>query len=160
MSNTVAAQAIWSFAEHEHRALVRGLNEIHDLACGIGTWLRPTDSVRLLGILEWLERELEPHVAWEEAWLYPTLDARTGTPWTTRAARFDHTQIRTMAAQLRNDQHLLHQEVTPEALAELRCHLFGLEALLRAHLEREERFLMPLLTEAEPSDSREAAVTR
>jgi hypothetical protein len=65
-----------------------------------------------------------------------------------------------MAAQLRNDQHLLHQEVTPLALAELRCHLFGLEALLRAHLEREERFLMPLLTEAEPLGTPEAAASR
>lgn len=31
--------------------------------------------------------------------------------------------------------------------AETRCHLFSLEALLRAHIEREERFLMPLLYE-------------
>ena len=29
----------------------------------------------------------------------------------------------------------------------IRCHLFGLEALLRAHVEREERFLLPLLEE-------------
>jgi hypothetical protein len=32
----------------------------------------------------------------------------------------------------------------------MRCHLFGLEAILRAHIEREERFLMPLLADAEP----------
>ena len=30
----------------------------------------------------------------------------------------------------------------------IRCHLFGLEALLRAHVEREERFVLPLLDEA------------
>jgi hypothetical protein len=55
-----------------------------------------------------------------------------------------------MAASLRTDQHVLHAGVTAEALADARCHLFSLEALVRAHLEREERFLMPLLAEAVP----------
>lgn len=149
MSNS-EAQAIWSFTEHEHRALARGLNRIHDLACGIGTWLRPEDSVRILDVLEWLDDELDPHVGWEEAWLYPAIDARTGTTWATRASRFDHSQIRTMAALLRTDQHVLHAGVTAEALADVSCHLFSLEALVRAHLEREERFLMPLLADAVP----------
>ena len=34
-----------------------------------------------------------------------------------------------------------------ELLSDLRCHLLGLEALLRAHIEREERYLIPLLDE-------------
>ena len=36
-------------------------------------------------------------------------------------------------------------------VASIRCHLFGLEALLRAHIEREERFMLPLLDEPYPS---------
>jgi hypothetical protein len=38
----------------------------------------------------------------------------------------------------------------------LRGHLFAIEALLRAHIEREERFLIPLLED----ESGAAAVSR
>jgi len=143
-----APGAVWAFSEHEHRELVRGVNRIHDIACEIGGWLTPEQSVRVLGVLEWLDRELEPHVAWEESWLYPEIDARTGTPWATRAARFDHGQIRDVATRLRADKHLLQQDRAGARLAEMRCHLFALEALVRAHIDREERFLMPLLADA------------
>ena len=146
-----APAAVWAFAEHEHRELVRGINRIHDIACEIGGWVTPEQSVRVLDVLEWLDHELEPHVSWEESWLYPEIDARTGTPWATRAARFDHGQIRDMAARLRVDRHLLQQDRARERLPELRCHLFGLEALLRAHIEREERYLMPLLADGSSS---------
>jgi iron-sulfur cluster repair protein YtfE (RIC family) len=142
-----APKATWAFTEHEHRELIRGINRIHDVGCGIGDWVAPDLSVRVLDVLGWLDRDLEPHVAWEESWLYPEIDARTGTPWATRSARFDHRQIRDMAGRLRTDQHLLQNEPTREQLPELRCHLFGLEALLRAHIEREERYLIPLLAD-------------
>ena len=139
------AQAVWAFAEHEHRDLVRGINRIHDVACEIGRRPAPELSVDVLNVLGWLDATLGPHVAWEEAWLYPEIDARIGTPWATRAARFDHQQLREMAARLRADQKLLGGRVAGDQQAETRCHLFSLEALLRANIEREERFLIPLL---------------
>jgi hemerythrin-like domain-containing protein len=145
-----APRAVWAFAEHEHQELVRGIDRIHDVACEIGTWVTPDQSIRVLDVLAWLDRQLEPHVSWEESWLYPEIDARTGTPWATRAARFDHGQIRDMAARLRADQHLILQDGADERLPQLRCHLFGLEALIRAHIEREERYLIPLLAEDAP----------
>jgi iron-sulfur cluster repair protein YtfE (RIC family) len=144
-TRTIGAQAVWAFADHEHRDLVRGINRIHDVACEIGHRPSPELSVHVLGILHWLHTALEPHIAWEEAWLYPQIDARTGTPWATRAARFDHQQIREMAARLGTDQPLQGSHPSGDQHAEVRCHLFGLEALLRAHIEREERYLLPLL---------------
>ena len=140
-------QAVWAFEEHEHRDLVRGINRIHDVACEIGRRPTPELSVHVLDVLRWMDGTLEPHIAWEEAWLYPEIEARIGTPWATRAARFDHQQIREMAARLRADQALLSSRGGTDQHAEARCHLFGLEALLRAHIEREERFLIPLLEE-------------
>jgi hemerythrin-like domain-containing protein len=137
--------AVWAFEEHEHRELVRGINRIHDVACEIGRRPTPELSIDVLAVLRWLDGTLEPHIAWEEAWLYPEIETRIGTPWATRAARFDHHQIREMADQLRADQPLLRSHETGDPQAEVRCHLFGLEALLRAHIEREERFLIPLL---------------
>jgi iron-sulfur cluster repair protein YtfE (RIC family) len=146
-STTGTPRAVWAFAEHEHRELAHGIDRIHDVACDIGGWVEPDLSGRVLEIMTWLERDLEPHVAWEESWLYPQLEARTGSPWVTRFARFDHHQIREMAARVGADQRRLHAEGAPTHLPELKCHLFGLEALLRAHLEREERYLIPLLEE-------------
>jgi hemerythrin-like domain-containing protein len=138
------AQAVWAFTEHEHRDLARGINRLHDVACEIGRRPTPELSVDLLDVLQWLDGTLAPHVAWEEAWLYPEIDARLGTPWATRAARFDHQQLREMAARLRADQQMLGSRQAGDQQAETRCHLFSLEALLRAHIEREERFLIPL----------------
>lgn len=144
-TKTSGADGVWAFEEHEHRDLVRGINRIHDVACEIGR--RPTRelSVHVIEVLRWLDDTLDPHIAWEEAWLYPEIDTRLGTPWATRAARFDHKQMREMAARLRTDQQLLSGGVAGDQGPETRCHLFGLEALLRAHIEREERFLIPLL---------------
>jgi len=137
--------AVWAFSEHEHRDLARGINRIHEVACEVGQRSRLEVSVDLLNILAWLDGTLGPHIAWEEGWLYPEIDAHLGTPWATRAARFDHQQIRVMAAQLSADHHLLSSRETGDPQVETRCHLFSLEALLRAHIEREERFLIPLL---------------
>ena len=147
---TVGTEAVWAFAEHEHRDLVRGINRIHDVACEVGHGLSAELAVHLTGILQWLDLVLEPHIAWEETWLYPEIDARTGTPWATRAARFDHRQIREMGARLRQDEPALDRPPTRDQLADARCHLFGLEALVRAHIEREERYLIPLLGDERP----------
>jgi hypothetical protein len=111
----------------------------------VGSWAAPELNRHVQEILGWLERELQPHIAWEESWLYPEIDARIGTPWATRSARFDHAQIRSMAARLHADQASIAGPSAHEHLVDLRCHLFGLEALLRAHVEREERYLIPLL---------------
>jgi hemerythrin-like domain-containing protein len=148
---TSGAQAVWAFTEHEHRDLVRGINRIHEVACEIGGRSTAELSLHVLEILRWVDTTLEPHIAWEESWLYPEIDARIGTPWATRAARFDHWQVREMAARLRADQHLFGSREAAEQQAETRCHLFGLEALIRAHIEREERLIIPLLDDDQPT---------
>jgi hemerythrin-like domain-containing protein len=142
-----AAHAVWAFAEHEHRDLARGINRIHEVACEVGRLPVTELSARLDGVLQWLEGTLEPHIAWEESWLFPEIDAQTGTPWATRAARFDHRQLREMAARLHADQLLLRGHEAGDQRAEVRCNLFSFEALVRAHIEREERFLIPLLND-------------
>ena len=142
-----AREAIWAFAEHEHQDLQRGINRIHDVACEVGRRPTPELSVDVISVQSWIHDSLEPHIAWEDGWLYPEIEARLGTPWATRAARFDHQQIRQMADLLNEDQVRLGARSVGTDQAETRCHLFSLEALLRAHLEREERFLLPLLAE-------------
>jgi hypothetical protein len=144
---TRTSTSVWAFTEHEHMDLVRGINRIHEIACHAGNLPRAELSVALLDVLHWVDGTLEPHIAWEETWLYPEIDARTDSPWATRAARFDHRQIRGIATEIRADQVALSSRVVSEHDAETRCHLFSLVALVRAHVEREERFLIPILAE-------------
>lgn len=144
---TTETQPIRRFAQHEHDELIRGLNRIHDVACRIGAEATPDLSIHVLDVLQWLDQTLEPHLAWEDGWLYPELDARVGTPWATRAARFDHAEIRATIDRIRLDRSNLRERIGLPRHDDLRCHLFGLEALLRAHIEREERFLLPVLDE-------------
>jgi len=148
---TVAPLPARAFAEHEHRDLTAGINRLHEVACGIGRTATPDLKVHVLSVLHWLDHTLESHVAWEEGWLYPEVDARSGSPWATRAARFDHGQIRELIGRIRADREALGLSERLDRHEELRCHLFGLEALLRAHIEREERFLIPLLDEPSAS---------
>ena len=150
ISEAITPQPIRAFAEHEHLDLVRGINHIHDLAWEIGRLATPTLSDGVRDVLGWIDRVLEPHIAWEETWLYPTVDARAGTTWATRTARFDHQQIRETVALIRTDQHAAQRHDHIDWHGRVRCQLFCLEALLRAHIEREERFLIPALDEAAP----------
>jgi hemerythrin-like domain-containing protein len=144
-------QAVWAFEEHEHRDLLRGINRIHDAACGVGRQATPILFAQVLDIIHWLDQSFAPHTAWEEGWLFPEIDSRIDTPWATRMARLDHQQIREMAQRLRDDHNAPNRSQTVDKQAELRYHLFGLEVLLRAHIEREERFLIPMLNDVRGS---------
>ena len=139
------ATAQHAFAEHEHREISRGIDRIHDVAGFIGSVAAPDVSIALAEVIDWIETVLEPHAAWDDAWLYPQIDRRAGTPWATKLMAFEHHQIRELARHLEADRELLLRDNRHGHAVELSGRLFALEALLRAHIEREERFLIPLL---------------
>lgn len=140
--NTMAEHA---FAEHEHRELAPGIDRLHDVARVVGSIATPDLSIAVLDVIDWIKRVLEPHAAWEDAELYPQINRRAGTQWATKLMAFEHHQIREIARKLEADHRLLRPGFDHDQAVELRGHLFALEALIRAHIEREERFLIPLL---------------
>lgn len=150
-ANDELSEGVVAFSEHEHRELARGLNQLHATACGVGVTPAPETLQHVGHALAWFTREVEPHLAWEESWLFPRIEELAGTPWATRPARFDHQQIREVAAGLQRQEHSPAARITPATQADLRCALFSLEALLRAHIEREERFIIPVLAELAPA---------
>ncbi len=136
------------FAEHEHRDLAPGIDRIHAVARTVGS-IRPADrSSAVRGVIEWVETVLRPHAAWEDAWLYPEIVGRAGSPWATKLMTFEHQQIFELARRLEADRDLLRRELGRDEILDVQGSLFALEALLRAHIEREERFLIPLLEAA------------
>jgi hemerythrin-like domain-containing protein len=137
-----------AFAEHEHRDLAPGIERIHAVARAVGSSAPSDWSRAVLDVIDWVETVLRPHAAWEDAWLYPAIAGRAGSPWATKLMTFEHQQILEVARKLEADRVLLRPEPGRDEILDMQGHLFALEALLRAHIEREERFLVPLLETA------------
>jgi len=133
------------FAAHEHRDLAVGLAYIGDTIERSREFSSAELWARLHHTMGWLERELQPHLVWEDTWLYPDLDAIAGTPWATKLPRYEHRQIEAGIAALAADSVRWLGHATPQTDAEMVAHLSAIRALIGAHIEREDRFLLPLL---------------
>jgi iron-sulfur cluster repair protein YtfE (RIC family) len=144
------------FASHEHVEMRRGIERILEVA---RLHLSNEElSAGVLEVLHWVDHVLEPHAQWEDRWLYPEIDERAGTPWATKLMSFEHLQIRHAAHALAAARLELHEHGSTDAGIDVRGRLFALDAILRAHMAREERFLLPLLdVEPAPKHDRNAA---
>jgi iron-sulfur cluster repair protein YtfE (RIC family) len=101
-----------------------------------------SESIRR--VLHWVDVDLKPHMAWEESWLFPTIEDRAMPHWATGLVRFDHRQIAAQAERLR--AHCAYGDRIPSSdVSALVADLASFEAMMKAHIEREERFVMPLL---------------
>ena len=146
MSTVLSPQAIeGQLLDHEHQVLRAGISTLQE-SLGRAHSMSRSDAIdRVVRTLAWLRREVLPHTAWEEAWLYPHLDAAAGTPWATQALRFQHEQIREVAAALEREFSSAEIRWTAEEAFQLAIALTRLEALLTSHLAQEQWFVGPLL---------------
>jgi iron-sulfur cluster repair protein YtfE (RIC family) len=146
MTTVAAADSIEvQLLEHEHIRVRDGLSNLRDViarAHGMSRVEAIDGVVRTLG---WLRRELLPHAAWEEAWLYPHLDDVAETPWATRALRLEHDQIREVSRALEREFTAAEARWSTEQAYGLVVALTRLETLISAHLAQEQWFLGPLL---------------
>ena len=131
------------FVAYEHQEMRRGLDRIHEAASLRGTTADLSSAV--LEVLAWVDTVLEPHAQWEDRWLYPEIDERAGSPWATRLMTYEHQQIRDAAHAVAAARLALREHGSTATVIELRGRLFALDAIVRAHMAREERFLIPLL---------------
>lgn len=137
-----------SFAEHEHRELMAGLAGIEAVAIHAGCSSAASVAADLRRSQHWYQTVLRPHAQWEENVLYREMDERAGTEWATRLMRYEHLQIARVAAQLDRDLDAAEASDVPmshEQVCAIRSHASSLAAMLRAHMEREDKFLFPLL---------------
>jgi hemerythrin-like domain-containing protein len=71
--------------------------------------------------------------------------------------RFEHQQIHAAAKALESAAHAFREHPGNDQLCDVRAHLYGLEALLRAHIAREELFLLPVLQPIESQRAQQEA---
>ena len=119
----------------EHIALLAELAMLRVAADAVGT-PGGTDHVDRAHRL--LVRHLLPHMAAEEAVLYPVIDELAGSH-ATATLRRDHDEIRRLTAQLPDGR------AEPEGDRQLRAALYGLDSIVRLHLAKEEELFYPLL---------------
>jgi iron-sulfur cluster repair protein YtfE (RIC family) len=148
MTGIDGREAVHSFVEHEHDELAAGLDRMHEVGCDMTS--RPTSELLAAvgNVLRWVDETLRPHMAWEETWLFPQIDAHLHTPWATRLVRFDHRQVSRQAERVSMHRLDIRHGPSAQAVVELRSDLLALEALVRANVAREEEFLLPLVEES------------
>jgi iron-sulfur cluster repair protein YtfE (RIC family) len=141
---TEGRRAVRTFVDHEHQELGTAVGWIHKLTEGMSHLPADQRSDSVRRVLHWVDVDLKPHMAWEESWLLPNIDDHAMPHWAIGLVRFDHRQIAAQADRLR--AHCAFGHPTPSSdVSTLVADLAGFEALMRAHIEREERFVMPLL---------------
>ena len=138
------------FVEQEHRRVRSGLGGLRDAIGGAHRLTRSSAADSVARALTWIRRDLLPHAAWEEAWLYPHFDRAVASPWATRALRLEHEQIREVAAGLEPELSALREHWSPEVAFRVVVALTRLETLVTAHLAQEEWFIEPLLAAEQP----------
>lgn len=146
MTNQTAVAAIERrVIQEEHHRVRVGLANVQDAIVDAHRLTRSDAMDHVARTLAWLRRDVLPHAAWEEAWLYSQVDASAGTPWATRALRFEHDQIRDVAGALESEFQAAHLHWTGEQAFRVIVALTRLETLIAAHLVQEDRLLLPLL---------------
>ena len=121
----------------EHLALRPELSALRLAADAVGTEALGEHLDRALRLLV---RHMYPHMAAEEEVLYPAIDRIVGSS-ATATMRHDHDEIRRQSARL----EAAAGEADAGQDAELRSTLYGLDAIIRLHLAKEEELYYPLL---------------
>ena len=94
-------------------------------------------------VLRMLREDIEPHTKLDEALLYPAAAERLGDPLVAASMNYDHVAIREWIRDL--------AETDIEDIPHLQSLLYGLDALIRVHVWKEDAlFLDPLQSPSWP----------
>ena len=85
-------------------------------------------------LVAFLQDKVEPHTHVDEQVLYPRAGARMGSPLATASMAYDHLAIRAWIAKL--------AEADEEDVATIQELLYGLDALIRVHLWKEDELMV------------------
>jgi len=128
----------------EHALIRRHLTHMRRVADEAQHEVPLTLCNRLDAVLSFLHNDLAAHMRIEEDVLYPALDRSATAHWSSQAMLLDHEAILRLLDQI--DHAVTDPKHTKEDLQRL---LFVTEAVVRLHLDKEERLFMPLLDRLE-----------
>jgi hemerythrin-like domain-containing protein len=95
-------------------------------------------------LVAFLQEKVEPHTHVDEQILYPKAAARMGSPLATASMAYDHLAIRAWIAKL--------AEADEQDVATIQELLYGLDALIRVHLWKEDELMLhPLASSTWPA---------
>jgi hypothetical protein len=95
-------------------------------------------------VMVYLREEVEPHTKLDEWLLYPAIAKRVGDPLVAASMNYDHVAIRRWISEL--------GAADSGDMAEVQRLLYGLDALMRVHIWKEnELFLRPLESSSWPA---------
>lgn len=130
----------------EHKELSAKIELLRIAAEAVGAATVPTLQLDIAKIDDFLRHEVLPHAFAEEEVLYITVGKILGPPQATATMSCDHVAISGLAAQLRQLRSGLTGGALDAATSnDLRRVLYGLYALLKGHLAKEEEVYFPLL---------------
>jgi hemerythrin-like domain-containing protein len=130
----------------EHRELYRQIELLRQTADVVNESLTTQAHDRIEQVHNFLTRQLVAHAHAEEVSLYPTIQNIMGSELSTATMVRDHVEIRRLTEEL--DSLRVHKSqltITSIQTAALRRVLYGLYAVLKLHLAKEEEIYLPLL---------------
>lgn len=130
----------------EHDDLRPEIENLRAVADCIGAFSRVHLQRSVDAIYEFLAHGLIPHAEAEEEVLYPAVAKVLGSPQATTTMSRDHVEISRLSEQLRVFRARISQPDFDQAGAnELRRLLYGLYAVVKLHLAKEEEIYLPML---------------
>jgi Hemerythrin HHE cation binding domain len=137
----MAFQAQFSEQHEEFRAWTDRLRAAARALPG----LEPGDRLTLVAdLVAFLHDKVEPHTRIDEQVLFPAAESASGSPLASASMAYDHLAIRSWIAKL--------AEADEDDVSTLQELLYGLDALIRVHLWKEdELFVKPLGSSAWPA---------
>jgi hypothetical protein len=130
---------------HEHIELRHALDRLPTVARGASGHVRHDLGPQLAAIAAWLEREVMPHLRWEECVFHPEVERLAGLAPTGVEDRTERDRVTLLVARLRALRAAIDGEATPAQGADARSAVEALHGLLVAHIVREDRLIRSLL---------------
>jgi iron-sulfur cluster repair protein YtfE (RIC family) len=146
--------------QDEHRAFAPYLEEMDVLAGSIDTIPVQELAQRLARLHEFLAHELMPHAVAEGRILSPLVSDERGDPSLSRRMTLCHAQMAKLVDELDGLRQKIATTRMDSIKTELQRVLFGLHALLSAHLLEAEDELEPLLEARLTPEGREILFER
>lgn len=127
------------YLAHEHIELRRALQRLPFAVIAARGHVRRELRPQLAVIDAWLEREVVPHLRWEESVFHPELERLAGLASLSDEDRAERERCAVQITRLRAVRNAIDEELTPGQGAEACSALEALHELLLGHIDREDR---------------------